>query len=99
MAQQSRLGKTATYVRTENGTTFVRYHATDVVAFNGKRIVLNSGGWRTQTTKTRMNQASAQFELGYHVRQENGEWYVLRYPYQNVKRMKFTDGMAIRRIN
>lgn len=39
-------------------------------------IVLNTGGWKTATTKTRMNQAANEFELGYQVFQKNHEWFV-----------------------
>ena len=54
----------------------VRYHQTDVVKFNHEKIILNSGGWNTFTTKTRMNQASNQFGLGYYVYQRDFDWYV-----------------------
>ena len=40
------------------------------------RIVLNTGGYFTATTKTRMNQASRQFNLGFLVFQEDFKWYV-----------------------
>lgn len=77
MSQQSKLGKTATTVRTENGWTIIRYHQTDVVKFNEKSIILNTGGYFTPTTKTRMNQASGQFDLGYTIRQEKRNWKII----------------------
>lgn len=77
MAQLSTIGKVATTVRTnEQGCTQVTYHNTVVVAFTGKAIVLNNGGWMTNTTKTRMNQTSHQFNLGYQVHQRDWNWYV-----------------------
>ena len=76
MGQTQKVGKVGTTVRTSDGKTVVKYHKTDVVKFDERRIILNSGGWRTVTTKTRMNQASAQFGLGYGVFQEKGLWYV-----------------------
>lgn len=76
MSQQSRIGRTATSIYTENGFTSVRYHSTEVVKFNHEKIILNTGGWHTFTTKTRMNQASRQFDLGYSVSQKNYEWFV-----------------------
>jgi len=51
---------------------------------------LNSGGWNTATTKLRMNQAAAQFSLGFHVRQRDGTWYVIT---TNGKEFVFYDGM------
>jgi hypothetical protein len=54
----------------------VAYHNTFVVCASDKTIVLNTGGWFTVTTKTRMNQASNQFGLGYRVFQKDFRWYV-----------------------
>jgi hypothetical protein len=76
MGQTSKVSGVATKVYTEDGYTKVRYHSTDVVVFNQDEIILNSGGWNTVTTKLRMNQASSEFDLGYHVRQFDYQWYV-----------------------
>ena len=77
MAQQYQVGKTATTIHTnEQGQTQVIYHSTPVVCFTNKVIILNTGGWMTVTTKTRMNQASAQFNLGYRVMQRDYNWFV-----------------------
>lgn len=79
MAQTWKLGTTATSVRTDaNGVTHVCYHSTDVVSFDSKQIMLRTGGWRTATTKARMNQAAVQFSLGYSVSQVKGEWFISR---------------------
>lgn len=59
-----------------DGRTKVIYHSTCVVSFTEGSIILNSGGWRTATTKARMNQASNQFRLGYYVYQKKGQWFV-----------------------
>jgi len=75
--QTNKLGKTATKVfYTGNGLTVIRYHETGVVTFNDEKIVLNTGGYFTRTTKARMNQTSSQFNLGYRVYQEKGLWNV-----------------------
>jgi len=76
MAQQHKIGTTHTSVQTKDGVTSVRYHSTDVVRFDSDKITLDSGGWRTNTTKNRMNQASNQFDLGFRVYQENYHWFV-----------------------
>ncbi len=52
------------------------YRGTPVVKFDDSKIVLNTGGWKSATTKTRMNQASNQFKLGYEVKQKGGAWTV-----------------------
>jgi len=54
----------------------VSYHNTDVVKWNDSTIILHTGGWRTNTTKVRMNQASNQFNLGYQVYQKDYNWFV-----------------------
>ena len=71
----------------------VTYHYTDVVCWNNKKIVLNSNGYRTATTKRRMNQASEQFGLGYRVFQKDYEWYVEH----RGKVYDFYDGITLRR--
>ncbi len=76
MAQQHTIGKSNTTVKTVNGVTTVTYHATAVVRFDAKTITLDTGGWNTVTTKTRMNQTSNQFDLGFTVYQKDGIWSV-----------------------
>lgn len=76
MSQQAKVRGTATSIRTVGNSTIVRYHNTDVVIFNSEDITLDCGGWKTATTKTRMNQAANQFDLGYHVFSLRGLWMV-----------------------
>ncbi len=76
MSQQSRLGKGNTTVYTREDMMRVRFHYTDVVSWNDSTIILNTGGWQTATTKSRMNQASRQFDLGYSVYAKNFGWFV-----------------------
>lgn len=75
MARQNRVGKLHTTITTEFGMVRVTYHSTIVVSFNPEMIILNTGGYFTATTKTRMNQASNQFDLGFKVFQRAGQWY------------------------
>lgn len=77
MGQQRKLGThRTTVVRDLDGILRVTYHETDVVTVLPDKILLNTGGWYSSTTKTRMNQASNQFSLGYHVYQKNYSWFV-----------------------
>lgn len=76
MGQMKWIGKRATKVTTEFGTTTVRYHETDVVTFDAETITLKTGGWRTATTKNRMNQTANQYDLRFIVYQEKFEWFV-----------------------
>lgn len=76
MTQQSKVGRHKTIVRNDADELSVVYHSTEVVKATADRIVLNTGGWLTATTKARMNQASQEFGLGYSVYQVNGRWFV-----------------------
>lgn len=93
MAQTNHVSGVATSTRKEGEWTIIRYHDTDVVKFSDDKIVLDSGGWLTNTTKTRMNQASNQYSLGYVVFQKNRSWFVKHKG--EVK--DFSDGMTLSR--
>lgn len=55
-----------------DGKVAIRLHDTNVIVQNPDgSFVLNSGGWRTSTTKDRINKYSP-----YRVWQEKGIWYV-----------------------
>jgi len=56
-----------------DGAIVTRLHNTDIVrALPGGRYQLNSGGWRTSTTKDRMGAALP----GYRLYANKGSWYV-----------------------
>lgn len=99
MAQQNTIGSHKTSVFTEDGYTKVIYHNTAVVKFNRDEIILNSGGWLTNTTKTRMNQASNQYCLAIRVYQKNHDWFVEHENSIAVINHDFEDGMVIKRNN
>jgi hypothetical protein len=92
VANQHRIGKVATAIeRHATLGTRVIYHQTCVVQVTPDgMITLDSGGWRTATTKTRMNQAASQMRLGFNVQQKAGEWFV----YIGDVRRPFVDGMT-----
>ncbi len=75
--------------------TGVQYHNTIIVEFTDYTIKLNSGGWRTATTKLRMNQVSGQYDLGFHVYQKYGSWWV--EPKNGGVKMPYIDNMTIKR--
>ena len=76
MSRTYSIGTHKTNVYTEEGMTCVKYHQTNVVKFNHEKIILNSNGSGTVTTRARMNQTSNQFNLGYQVFQRDFAWYV-----------------------
>ena len=57
-------------------STRVKLHDTYIVSLMQNRIVLNTNGWKTMTTKERMNQVSDLYDLDLHVYQESNDWYV-----------------------
>jgi hypothetical protein len=93
MPQMHKLGKgNTTFCRTL-GCLIVTYHSTAVVTVDaGGMVRLDNGGWQTASTKTRMNQAAAQFNLGFNVAQKGGKWSV-RTPAGDV--VPFLDGKAV----
>ena len=93
MTQQQRVGTHKTNILQLEGMTSIVYHSTAVVQFNSDKIILNSGGWDTRTTKSRMNQASNQYGLGYEVYQVDYSWYV-DYLGETIP---FEDGMILYR--
>lgn len=94
MARQDKIGSTATTVTHTPLAHSVKYHDTVVIQWNSQGITLNSGGWKTATTKTRINQASAEFDLGICVYQEKRKWFVTTPQGETVP---FVDGMRIER--
>jgi hypothetical protein len=79
MSRQDTIGSHKTTVESGIGKAiFVRYHNTVVWerSADGKTITLRTGGWKTNTTKLRMNQAFRQFGYNIVVSQSSGEWYV-----------------------
>ena len=81
MTTDTRVGITPTSIKTsDDGKTRITYHSTDIMTFDSDTITLNTGGWFTNTTKTRMNQASSQFALRFGVFQKNWDWFIEVYP-------------------
>lgn len=95
MSQTYKIGSHKTTIYTnEEGLTCVKYWNTDVIKFNESKIILNSGGYYTVTTKTRINQAFNQYNLNCSLFQKKGEWFVK----QNEKVIPFLNNMVISRI-
>lgn len=86
-ATKARIIARNTFKREENGETVIRLHGTDIVRKRADdSFVLNSGGWKTVTTKDRMNNALPGV---WQIRQCNGAWTIAGVPY--------FDGMIIPR--
>ena len=78
---------------TTNGSRVIRLHNTNIVMFlKDGRVVLNSGGWKTATTKERINRYLPD---GVNLWQERGAWYVGKRWEKNDSSL-FYDGMKLR---
>lgn len=94
MAQTTVFKGTARNVVTlaDDGSRLFIYHSTVIVRkYTDGRVVLDSGGYHTNTTKNAMNQAAYQYGMGFSVSQRKGDWFV-RWGEQEIS---FTDGMTL----
>lgn len=78
MSRYNRVSRYMTKVeRSADGTAgAVIYRGTPIVVWTAHNVVLQTGGWRSVTTKRKMNQASHEFGLGFGVSQKNYDWTV-----------------------
>ena len=74
---------------TEDGYK-VRYHATYIFEHNKRKnvYILNSGGWKTRTTKDRINK---ELPNNMYISQKNFEWFV----HTPNETLNFEDGMEV----
>lgn len=83
-------GRSTSLERRGANAIAVRYHATDVVTYHRDGpTVLDSGGWRTFTTKERMCEYSPAI-----ICQVNGIWYVGR-SWANEPTCLYVDGLKV----
>ncbi len=95
-------------VRSSRPVRIVKYHDTEVITATEPvnqtvNVTLDSGGYRTATTKRRINQALKEWGIGAKLAQSGGKWYVyidaidwagcVAYPV--VKKRTFEDGMQL----
>ena len=98
MATMHRISKNNTTIRDEDGARIVRLHRTDIVTIRPTEIELHSGGWRTVTTKARMNQVSNELAFGFVVFAKRREWFVSFFDEDGTRTTcAFEDGMRIPR--
>ena len=93
MSRYNKLSRYMTKVtRANDGGMTVTYHSTPIVHVDPEGVItLNSGGWRSVTTKRKMNQAANEFGLAYSVYQRKGEWFVDH----GHGEIPFVDGMVL----
>ena len=80
-----------TYLITEGENKVVRFWNTDIIIFRPDgTTVLNSGGYRTLTTKDRLNRFSP-ISIG----QDRGNWWMFDYTNPDSVRTLFADGIVV----
>lgn len=87
-----------TYLQRRDADTIaLHYHATDVVIYHSDgRIVLESGGWRTVTTKVRWNADYAGLSReGFRVASDKGVLYLYKWT-EPREEWPFEDGITLR---
>lgn len=85
-------GNTATY--RDGETVRIVFHNTAVFTIAPDWVKLDSGGWRSATTKRRINDAAALYGLPLEVKQVKGAWLVV----VNGDRVhRFVDGLTLDR--
>lgn len=84
-------GRSTRLQRMAEDTIVVRYHSTAVVSYYADRpTMLNSQGWRTVTTKARINEYSPA-----NLCQNKGVWYLVDHVYQGTWKSLYEDCVTI----
>ena len=83
--------KTMLYIK--EGFNVVKYHNTEIFKQKENQIILNSDGWKTKTTKQRINEAFNFFNIPLALYQNKNEWYILNL--NNKQVLKYFDNIII----
>ncbi len=86
--------KKATKVYLDENYIIVKLYSTEIVKLNSREVILNSGGWSTNTTKNRINQSLTENGINMSVYQDNRQWFI-RY---NNEDIEFVDGICIKLV-
>lgn len=77
----------------EDGARIIRLHHTDILTFQtDNKIVLNTSGWQTVTTKDRMNAHLPWPD--YKIAATKGQWYIYQGGWEG-KKIAFYDGVIL----
>ncbi len=81
--------------RRDENTIALLYHETDVVTYKSSGdVILDSGGWRTYTTKERINMG---LPSGFYLSQNRGQWILRSGSYSDTEAKEYLlqDGTTI----
>ncbi len=87
------IGHNTRIERAGNGdaSIVIKYHGNEIVRYTTESVTYSSCGWRTVTTKQRINEF---LPAGWHVWAEHGEWY-LGHGWDDKNRYVWADGITI----
>jgi len=71
-----------------NGDKVLRLHSTDIIKWQGNKIILNSGGWDTMTTRARFNEFLPNYIKVVRIK---GVTYILK----DGQKTEFSDGIEV----
>lgn len=87
-----------TWIRDHGAEIAVLFHRTEIVVYRAGSVSINSGGWQTSTTKSRIN---CLLPAGWDIWQQAGEWYLSSGPWWPVnatserRNLEYVDGITI----
>jgi len=78
MSKLASQGFTGNEVSTTVTPTTCKYHNTVIFEYDPatRVVMLNTDGWKSSTTKRRMNQCAEHWRLPFYVYQKDHVWYV-----------------------
>jgi hypothetical protein len=79
-------------ITSENGNVSLHLWGTKIVQFNGENITLFSGGYRTTTTKSRLNAVLRGLGCNWRIYQKNFAWYA-SHP-SGLQDVEFVEGLT-----
>jgi hypothetical protein len=87
------ISKSCRIINFINGDLTVKLYTTDILKKIGNKIILNSGGFKTSTTKERINQFLGNY--GFKVYQQAGTWFINNSRNDKIKDVEFIDGIEL----
>ena len=94
--QRRKINNNTYLERRDVNTVALKLHDTDIVTYHEDgTVVLDTGGWKTLTTRDRMRTGLPE---GFSMRQEKGQWFIVKGdPWDpSAQRWLFVDGMMIK---
>lgn len=85
----------STMRRLPDGTIEVVLYSTLIIKLNKDQLTLNSGGYRTATTKRYINKYLKQLSISYQIIQRSFQWFVINPNVLEGSCILFSDNMTL----